>query len=91
MAMRILWPKPMGCSKNSTKSDIYSNTTLPKEMRKTSNNLTLQINQLEKEQKTPKASRRKEIIKIFTLVEVNEKWRKLLQRPVKLKVGSLRR
>ena len=63
----------MGCSKNSAKTDIYSNTTLPQEMRKTSNNLNLQINQLEKEQKTPKASRRKEIIKISTLVEVNEK------------------
>ena len=43
----------MGRSKNSAKRDIYSNTTLPQEMRKTSNNLTSHINQLEKEQKPP--------------------------------------
>ena len=76
MTMKILWPKPMGCSKNSAKRDIYSNTTLPQEMRKTSNNLILHINQLEKEQqqqKKPKVSRRKEIIKISTLVEIHEK------------------
>ena len=35
------------------------------------NNLTLQLKQLEKEQKNPKVSRRKEIIKIRT--EINEK------------------
>ena len=35
------------------------------------NNLTLQLKQLEKEQKNPKVSRRKEIIKIRA--EINEK------------------
>ena len=29
--------KPMGCSKSSSKRDIYSNTILPQETRKTSN------------------------------------------------------
>ena len=57
MTMKILWPKPMGCSKNSAKRDIYSNTTLPQEMRKTSNNLILHINQLEKEQQQKKTPR----------------------------------
>ena len=29
--------KPMGCSKSSSKTEVYSNTTLPKETRKTLN------------------------------------------------------
>ena len=30
-------PKPMGCSKSSSKREVYSNTTLPQETRKISN------------------------------------------------------
>ena len=30
-------PKPMGCSKSSSKREIYSNTILPQETRKASN------------------------------------------------------
>ena len=30
-------PKPMGCSKSSSKRDVYSNTILPQETRKVSN------------------------------------------------------
>ena len=62
----------MGCSKSSSKREVYSNTILPQETRETSNrqpNFTLK--QLEKEQKAPKISRRKEIIKIRA--EINEK------------------
>ena len=46
----------MGCSKSSSKKEIYSNTILPQETRKSQiNKLTLHIKQLEKEeQKTPK-------------------------------------
>ena len=55
----------MGCSKSSSKREVYSNTSLPQETRKISNNLTLHLKELEKEeQKKPKVSRRKEIIKI---------------------------
>ena len=50
---------------------MYSNTILPQETRKLSNNLTLHQKQLEnKEQTKPKVSRRKEIIKIRA--EINE-------------------
>ena len=58
--------KPMGCSKNSSKREVYSNTILTQETRKSQiNNLTLHLTQLEKEEQTkPKVSRRKEIIKI---------------------------
>ena len=30
-------PKPMGCSKSSSKREVYSNTILPQETRKASN------------------------------------------------------
>ena len=61
----------MGCSKSSCKREVYINTSLPQETRKISNNLTLHLNKLEKEEQTkPKVSRRKEIIKIRA--EINE-------------------
>ena len=63
----------MGCSKNSSKRDVYSNTILPKKQKKHQiDNLTLHLKQLEKEEQNPqKISRRKEIIKIQA--EINEK------------------
>ena len=63
----------MGCSKSSSKREDYSNTILPQERRKISNkqpNLTPKAIEKE-EQKNPKVSRRKEIIKIRS--EINEK------------------
>ena len=58
--------KSMGCNKSSSKREVYSNTILPQETRKSQvNNLTLHVKELEKEGQTkPKVSRRKEIIKI---------------------------
>ena len=55
------------------------------------NSLTLHLKQLEKEeQKTPKVSRRKEIIK--TRAEINEKeMKETVAKIIKLKAGSLRR
>ena len=63
----------MGCSKSSSKGEVYSNTILPQETKKHQiDNLALHLKQLEKEeQKNPKISRRKEIIKIQE--EINEK------------------
>ena len=62
----------MDYSKNSSKRDVYSNIIFPQEIRNISNNLTLHLKQLEKEeQKKPKVSRRKEIINIRS--EINEK------------------
>ena len=55
----------MGCSKSRSKSNFYRNTILKKEEKHWIDNLTLHPKQLEKEeQKNPKVSRRKEIIKI---------------------------
>ena len=34
------YPKPMGCSKSSSKRAVYSNTILPQETRNISNTLT---------------------------------------------------
>ena len=64
----------MGCSKSSSKRDVYSNTILPQQTRKTSNrqpNFTPKTTGKKKELKNPKVSRRNEIIKIRS--EVNEK------------------
>ena len=61
----------MGCSKSSSKREVYSNTSLPQETRKISNKQsTLHLKELEKEQTKPKVSRRKEITKIRA--EINE-------------------
>ena len=45
----------MGCSKSSPKREVYGNTTLRQETRKTQNRQpTLHLKQLEKEQKKKK-------------------------------------
>ena len=80
----------MGCSKSSSKREVYSNSVSPQETRKITNNLTLQLKQLEKEeQRKPKVSRRKEIIKIRA--EINEIKTKTIAKINKTKTGSLRR
>ena len=62
----------MGFSKSSAKGKVHSNTSLPQETREKSNNLTLHLKQLGKEEiKNSRVSRRKEIIKIRA--EINEK------------------
>ena len=44
----------MGCSKSSSKREVYSSTILPQETRKTSNReLNFTLNQLEKEEQNP--------------------------------------
>ena len=64
----------MGCSKRSSKREVYSNTILPQETRKTMNrqpNFTPKTTGKRRRKTNPKISRRKEIIKI--LAEINEK------------------
>ena len=66
----------MGCSKSGSKKEVYSNTILCQETRKT---LNRQPNFTHKtigniRTKNPKISRRKEIMKI--LAEINEKKKK---------------
>ena len=51
-------------NKSCFKKEVHSDTDLPQETRKISNNLTYHLKLLEKEQTKPKGSRRKEIIKI---------------------------
>ena len=63
----------MGCSKSSSKREVYSSTNLPQEIRNISNkqpNVTPKGIR-ERRTKSPKVSRRKEIIKIRS--EINEK------------------
>ena len=54
----------MGCRKSSAQREIYSDTGLSQKRRSQIDSLTFHLSKLEKEQKTPKVSRRKEIIKI---------------------------
>ena len=64
----------MGCSKSSSKGEVYSNTILPQETRKKSNrqpNFTPKTTGKKKNKK--KISKRQEIIKIKA--EINEKER----------------
>ena len=64
----------MGCSKSSSKREVYSNTILPKETRKTSNILPNFTPKTTGKRGTKKYKiRRKEIIKIRA--DMNEKER----------------
>ena len=46
-------PKPMGHNKSHSKREVYSNTSLPQETKKISNNnRTLHLKELEKEEQT---------------------------------------
>ena len=63
----------MGCSKSSSKREVYSNTILPQETRNISNkqpNLTRKAIRERRTKIPPKVSIRKEIIKIRP--EINE-------------------
>ena len=52
-------PKSLGCHKSGYKKEVYSNTDLPQEARKISNNLTMFLKELEKEQKPKTVEGRK--------------------------------
>ena len=82
----------MGCSKISSNREVYSNTILPQEIRKTLNrqpNLTTKTTGKGRTKK-PKISRRKEIIKIQA--EINEKeMKKTIVKINKAKAVFLRR
>ena len=81
----------MGCSKNSSKKELYTNIILPEKTRKISNNnLILHLKLLKKEEQTkPKVTSRKEILKIKS--EINEIKTQQQRRTMKQKTGSLKR
>ena len=64
----------MGCSKSSSKREVYSSTILPQETRQTLNrqpNFTPKTTGKRRRKKNPKISRMKDLIKIGA--EINEK------------------
>ena len=74
MTMKTNNSKPMGCSKSSSKREVYRNTILPQETRKISNrqpNFTPKTTGKRRRTTTTKISGKKEIIKIQA--EINEK------------------
>ena len=82
----------MGCSKSSSKREVYSNKILPQETRNILNKQPNLISNTirERRTKTPKVSRRKEIIKNRS--EINEKEMKETVAKINTtKTGSLRR
>ena len=84
-------PKPVGCSKSSSKAEVQSNGNLPLKTRNISNNLILQLKQRDKEEQTkPRVSRKKEIIQIR--LEINEiETKKTIEKIYEIKVVSLKR
>ena len=63
----------MGHCKSTVKEKVHNNTGTPQETRKKSNNLTLHLKQLEKEEmKNPRVSRRKEILRIRAEINAKE-------------------
>ena len=63
----------MGHCQNSAKGKVHSNTGIPQETEKMSNNLSPHLKQLEKEEmKNPRISRRKEILKIRAEINAKE-------------------
>ena len=63
----------MGHSKSNAKRKVHSNTGIAQETRKKSNNLTLHLKQLEKEEmKNPRVNRRKETLKIRAEINAKE-------------------
>ena len=81
----------MGCSKSSSEREVYSNTSLPQETRKTLNkqpNLTQRTTR--RRRKHPKVSRRTEIRKIRA--EINKiETKKTIAKSNETKSGALRR
>ena len=67
--------------------DIYSNTSLPQETRKISNNLTLYLKQLEKEEQTKSKLNRRKEIKEQNKKEKKKKKERKYKRSMKLKAG----
>ena len=72
MTMKTQWPKTYGLQQSSSKREVIAiQSYLKKQEKSQTNNLTLYLKQLEKEEpKNPKVSRRKEIVKIRA--EINE-------------------
>ena len=68
----------MGHSKSNSKREVYSNTSLHQKRRKISNNLTLHLKQLEKEEQTEsKVSKRKDIIIMRAEIETKKTTEKI--------------
>ena len=69
----------MGCSKSSSKREVHSNTDIPQEIRKITNNLIYHKKELEKKVQTkPKVNRRKEITKVKN--EIKQRLKKPIEK-----------
>ena len=64
MKMKTQQSNTSGMQKDSLKREVHTNTGLIQEARKLSNDPTLHLQELEKQQPKPNTSRRKELVKI---------------------------
>ena len=91
MTMKTQRTKPMGCSKSSSKREVYSNTILPQEIRNISNKQPNFTPKATRERRTKKTLSQQKERNHKDQIRNNEKiLRKQQQRPIKLKAGSLR-
>ena len=71
--------KSMGRNKSSSKREVHSNTDIPQEIRKITNNLIYHKKELEKKVQTkPKVNRRKEITKVKN--EIKQRLKKPIEK-----------
>ena len=92
--MKTQRSKIYGCSKSSSKREVYRDKSPPQKTGKIPiNNLNLHLKKLEKEKKKtkPKVSRRKEIIKIRAEINKTVTEGEKKKRSMKLRAGSLKR
>ena len=61
MTVKTRQPKPVGCSKSSSKREVYSGTILPQETRKISNRQTNFTPKTTGKRRTPHPNQKKEI------------------------------
>ena len=92
MTMKTRWPKTWDAAKAVLRGKFIAiQSYLKKQETSQINNLALHLKQLEKEEKkTPKVSRRKEIVNIRSEIKEKE-MKETEQRSIKVKAVSLRR
>ena len=92
MTMATQHPKPMRCSKSSSKREVYSNIILPQETTNISNKQSNLIPKGTRERRTNKTQSQQKERNHNIRAEINEiEKKKQQQRLIKLKAGSLRR
>ena len=85
-------PKPMRCSKSSSKREVYSNTILPQEIKQISNKQPNHTPKATNETRTNKNQHQQQERNQRSEQKLMEETKKTIQKSsIKLKTGSLKR